>query len=50
MADVTALAAARHALLRTMGWDVESEGLFGAPPISVDELLKDYQKPEDLLG
>ena len=35
MADVTALAAARHALLRDIGWDVESDGLFGAPPISV---------------
>lgn len=35
MADVTALAAARHWLLRRAGWDVESEGLFGAPPISV---------------
>jgi hypothetical protein len=35
MADVTALAAARHALLRDIGWDVESDGLFGAPPVSV---------------
>ncbi len=29
------LAAARHALLLREGWDVESKGLFGAPPISV---------------
>ena len=35
MADVTALAAARHALLHRMGWDVEGDGLFGAPPVSV---------------
>jgi glutamate/tyrosine decarboxylase-like PLP-dependent enzyme len=35
MADVTALAAARHALLRKVGWDVEGDGLFGAPPVSV---------------
>jgi glutamate/tyrosine decarboxylase-like PLP-dependent enzyme len=35
MADVTGLAAARHALLKKQGWDVESDGLFGAPPISV---------------
>jgi len=35
MADVTALAAARHPLLRDIGWDVESDGLFGAPPVSV---------------
>ena len=34
-AHVTALAAARHALLAGMGWDVEQEGLFGAPPITV---------------
>lgn len=35
MADVTALAAARHALLHNVGWDVEGDGLFGAPPVSV---------------
>ena len=35
MANVTGLAAARHALLRRVGWDAESDGLFGAPPISV---------------
>lgn len=34
-AHVTALAAARHALLAGIGWDVEQEGLFGAPPITV---------------
>jgi glutamate/tyrosine decarboxylase-like PLP-dependent enzyme len=35
MADVTGLAAARHSLLREAGWDVEADGLFGAPPIAV---------------
>lgn len=34
-AHVTALAAARHALLAKVGWDVEQDGLFGAPPITV---------------
>jgi glutamate/tyrosine decarboxylase-like PLP-dependent enzyme len=33
MAHTTCLAAARHALLRRRGWDVEQRGLFGAPPI-----------------
>ena len=35
MANFTALAAARHALLEQAGWDVEGQGLFGAPPITV---------------
>src|SRR5260221_10606805 len=35
MANFTGLAAARHAVLRQVGWDVESDGLFGAPPITV---------------
>src|ERR1051326_4236254 len=35
MANFTCLAAARHSLLREAGWDVESDGLFGAPPITV---------------
>ncbi|HEX2249861.1 MAG TPA: pyridoxal-dependent decarboxylase [Gemmatimonadales bacterium] len=35
MANFTGLAAARHALLRREGWDVERQGLFGAPPIQV---------------
>lgn len=33
MAHVTCLAAARHAVLVSRGWDVESRGLYGAPPI-----------------
>lgn len=35
MAHVTALAAARNALLRRQGWDVEEQGLVGAPPMRV---------------
>lgn len=35
MANFTALAAARHRLLAGAGWDVESKGLFAAPPIQV---------------
>jgi aromatic-L-amino-acid decarboxylase len=35
MAHVTCLAAARHALLRDRGWDVERQGLAGAPPLRV---------------
>lgn len=35
MANFTALAAARHALLARAGWNVERDGLFGAPPVHV---------------
>jgi glutamate/tyrosine decarboxylase-like PLP-dependent enzyme len=35
MAHVTGLAAARHAVLNRVGWDVERDGLTGAPPIRV---------------
>jgi glutamate/tyrosine decarboxylase-like PLP-dependent enzyme len=35
MANFTALAAARHAVLKRAGWDIEADGLFGAPPITV---------------
>ncbi len=35
VANFCALAAARHAVLTRAGWDVEGEGLFGAPPITV---------------
>lgn len=35
MANFSALAAARHALLKRAGWNVEADGLFGAPPITV---------------
>ena len=35
MANFTALAAARHSILKNIGWDVEAKGLFNAPPIDV---------------
>ena len=35
MAHFTCLGAARHEVLRRAGWDVESDGLFGAPEIAV---------------
>ena len=35
MANFTALAAARHTVLHRAGWDVDNDGLFGAPPITV---------------
>jgi glutamate/tyrosine decarboxylase-like PLP-dependent enzyme len=35
MAHVTALAAARHALLASRGWQVERDGLYGAPKIRI---------------
>jgi glutamate/tyrosine decarboxylase-like PLP-dependent enzyme len=35
MANFTALAAARHVVLSRAGWNVEADGLFGAPPITV---------------
>ncbi|HET9954366.1 MAG TPA: pyridoxal-dependent decarboxylase, partial [Polyangiaceae bacterium] len=35
MANLTALAGARSQVLRSAGWDVEREGLFGAPAVRV---------------
>lgn len=35
VANFTALAAARHAVLERAGWNVESRGLYGAPEITV---------------
>jgi glutamate/tyrosine decarboxylase-like PLP-dependent enzyme len=35
MANFSALAAARHAVLSGQDWDVEADGLFGAPAITV---------------
>ncbi len=53
MANFTALAAARHALLMNQGWDVESRGLYGAPEIKVvvgDEVHVSALKALSLLG
>ena len=35
MANFTCLAAARHGVLRRVGWDVEADGLMGAPRINL---------------
>ena len=35
MANFVGLAAGRHAVLERVGWKVEADGLFGAPPITV---------------
>jgi glutamate/tyrosine decarboxylase-like PLP-dependent enzyme len=53
MANFTALAAARHALLEQVGWDVEADGLFGAPPLTVvvgEEVHASLLKALGLLG
>lgn len=53
MANFTALAAARHAILQKAGWDAEAQGLFGAPPITVvvgDEVHVSLLKALSLLG
>jgi len=53
MANFTGLAAARHAILQTLGWDVEAHGLFGAPPVTVvvgDEVHVSALKALSLLG
>jgi glutamate/tyrosine decarboxylase-like PLP-dependent enzyme len=53
MANFSCLAAARHALLARAGWDVESDGLFGAPPITVvvgEEAHTSLLKALGLLG
>ena len=53
MANFCALAAARHAILERAGWDVEQDGLFGAPPITVvvgDEVHSSLVKALGMLG
>ena len=53
VANFTALAAARHAVLARAGWDVEADGLFGAPPITVvvgDEAHPSLIKALGMLG
>lgn len=53
MANFSALAAARHSLCARAGWDVEADGLFGAPPITVvlgEEAHASVFKALSLLG
>jgi glutamate/tyrosine decarboxylase-like PLP-dependent enzyme len=53
MANFTAVAAARTALLQRAGWNVEEDGLFGAPPIQVvvgEEVHVSLLKALSMLG
>jgi glutamate/tyrosine decarboxylase-like PLP-dependent enzyme len=53
MANFTALAAARRALLLRAGWDADADGLFGAPPVTVvvgEEVHVSVLKALGLLG
>ena len=53
MGNFTGLAAARHALLERSGWNVENEGMFGAPQLTVvvgDEVHASLLKALALLG
>src|SRR5690606_19760891 len=53
VAHITALAAARHATLSKVGWNIEADGLFGAPPITVlvsDEVHPTLLKALGVLG
>jgi glutamate/tyrosine decarboxylase-like PLP-dependent enzyme len=52
-ANFCALAAARHALLQRLGWDVEADGLFAAPPLRVvvsDEVHASVRKALAMVG
>jgi glutamate/tyrosine decarboxylase-like PLP-dependent enzyme len=53
MANFTALAAARYALLAKAGWNVVDQGMFGAPPIEIvvgAEVHASVQKALSLAG
>jgi len=53
VANFCALAAARSAVLKRAGWDVEADGMFGAPPITViagDEVHASAVKALGMVG
>jgi glutamate/tyrosine decarboxylase-like PLP-dependent enzyme len=53
MANFTALAAARHAVLKNAGWDAEAKGLFRSPEITVivgEEVHVSVLKALSMLG
>jgi glutamate/tyrosine decarboxylase-like PLP-dependent enzyme len=53
MAHTTCLAAARHALLEKQGWNIERQGLYGAPPIRIfmsEERHGSFDRAVRLLG
>jgi glutamate/tyrosine decarboxylase-like PLP-dependent enzyme len=53
MAHATCLAAARHAVLAERDWDIETRGLYGAPPIRIlssTQLHGSFERAVRLLG
>ncbi|MFB3825472.1 MAG: aspartate aminotransferase family protein [Bryobacteraceae bacterium] len=50
MANLTCLAAARHAVLGRLGWNVEADGLFGAPPVTVVMSAETHPSVNKALG
>lgn len=53
VANFTALAAARHSVLARAGWNVEADGMFGAPPVTVvvsEEVHPSVTKALGMLG
>jgi glutamate/tyrosine decarboxylase-like PLP-dependent enzyme len=53
IANFTGLAAGRHSVLQQVGWNVEADGLFGAPPIQVivgEEVHPTLTKSLGMLG
>lgn len=53
VANLCALAAARHAVLQRAGWQVEAQGLFGAPPVTIivgEEIHPSVTKSLGILG
>ncbi|MFM9914270.1 MAG: pyridoxal phosphate-dependent decarboxylase family protein [Rhizobacter sp.] len=53
MGNLCGLAAARHAVLARVGWDVDAQGLSGAPPITMvvgDEVHPSVTKALGVLG
>jgi len=53
VANFTCLAAARHGILQRAGWNVEEQGLFGAPEVNVvvgDEVHASVLKALSLVG
>jgi len=53
LAHVTALAAARHAVLQRANWDVERDGMFGAPRVTIiagDQMHGSIERAARFLG
>lgn len=53
MASFSALAAARHSIYTKLGWDIEGQGLVGAPPVTIitsEEVHPSVLKALGMLG